>query len=103
MLCRFLLDTYGLQGTLLIFTGIELNILVFAMLIKPLKPPEYSSKPPHKATRISVDYWESENQADAGKIEMDHACKPEIDNVIFGLFASMYINFFSVLITSLLG
>ncbi|ESO98956.1 hypothetical protein LOTGIDRAFT_158919 [Lottia gigantea] len=38
MLCRFLLDTYGLRGTLLIFCGIELNIVVFSLLIRPLPP-----------------------------------------------------------------
>ncbi|KAK6195435.1 hypothetical protein SNE40_000867 [Patella caerulea] len=94
MLCRFLLDTYGLRGTLLIFTGIELNILVFAMLIIPLKSPEYPSKSSHKdkdksvgETRIGADNWESENKADAGsfecsgKIQMDPADQPEKDSV----------------------
>ncbi|KAK6195434.1 hypothetical protein SNE40_000866 [Patella caerulea] len=64
VLCRFLLDTYGLRGALLIFTGIELNMLVFAMLIRPLKSPKNQSKssPKDDDILISVNGGEPKNQ-----------------------------------------
>ncbi|ESO98937.1 hypothetical protein LOTGIDRAFT_158895 [Lottia gigantea] len=54
-LCRLLLDTYGLKGTLLIFTGIELHLVVFGLLIRPLELPHEKLSPSSSASNLTVE------------------------------------------------